>query len=95
MKKIFPIVIKMLLRLYYFVNICVMLLSAYVVIEWIRAKIMNDGLALIGLIGMIAGHALVTLIVSVLIFIILTRIFLRNRKKQVEYEQELQKVSSN
>lgn len=77
MKKIFPIVIKMLLRLYYFVNICIMLLSAY-----IRAKIMNDGLVLIGLIGMTAGHALVTLIISALIFIILTRIFIKQKKKE-------------
>lgn len=94
MKNIFHIVIKMLLRLYYVVNICVMLLSACIVIEYIRTKIMNDGLALIGLVGMIAGHALVTLIVSALIFIILTRIFIKQKKK-VEYEQELQEVSSN
>ncbi|MDE5557551.1 MAG: hypothetical protein K2J32_07640, partial [Ruminococcus sp.] len=61
MKKIFYIVIKMLLRLFYIINICIMLLSAGLVIEWIIAEIMHDGLALIGLVGMIHGHAIITL----------------------------------
>lgn len=95
MKKIFYIVIKMLLRLYYVINIFIMLLSACLVVAWIRAKIMHDGLALMGLVGMIHGHAIITLIVSALIFIILTKIFIKNKKKQVQYEQELQEISGN
>lgn len=73
----------MLLRLFYIINICIMLLSAGLVIEWIIAEIMHDGLALIGLVEMIHGHAIITLIVSALIFIILTKIFIKNKKKKV------------
>jgi len=84
MKKI----LKMILRLFYIVDICIMILSAGFVIEWIIAKIKHDGLALIGLVGMIHGNAILMLIVSALIFIVLTVIFIKNRKKQVDYEQE-------
>ena len=80
MKKIFYIVIKMLLRLFYIVNICIMLLSAGFVMEWIIAEKNHDGLALMGLVGMIHGHAIIMLIVSALIFIILTVI--KNRKSK-------------
>lgn len=80
MKKIFYIVIKMLLRLFYIINICIMLLSAGFVIEWIIAEKNHDGLALMGLVGMIHGHATIMFIISALIFTIFTKIFIKNRK---------------
>ncbi len=87
MKKILKIFLKMILRLFYIIDICIMILSAGFVIEWIVAEIKHDGLALIGLVGMVHGHAILMLIVSALIFTVLMVIFIKNRKKQVDYER--------
>lgn len=80
MKKFFKIIIKSFLILLYIIDICIMFLSSDVVIEWIIAEIKHDGLVLIGLIGMIHWDAIIALIISILIFIIFTVIFVKNKK---------------
>lgn len=82
MKKFLKLFLKSLLKLFYVLNICVILLSAYLVVKWIIAHIEHNGLVLMGLIGMIHCQAILILIISVLIFIILSVIFIKNKKKQ-------------
>lgn len=82
MKKFLKLFLKSLLKLFYVLNICLMLLSAYFVLEWIIARKEHDGLALMGLVGMIHRQAILILIISILIFIILSVIFIKNKKKQ-------------
>lgn len=57
-----------------------MLLYADFVIEWIIACKNHDGLALMRLIGMMHSYAIISLIISILIFIILTVIFVKNKE---------------
>lgn len=81
--------LKSLLKLFYVLNIYVILLSAYLVLKWIIARKEHNGLVLMGLVGMIHRQAILTLIISVLIFIILSVIFIKYKKKQIIKKHKL------
>ncbi len=71
---------KKLLTILYIIDIYIILSSSYTLLKWKMAEIENNSVILVGIIGMnqIKG----ALIISILIFIILTVIFIKNKKKK-------------
>lgn len=73
---------KKLLVFFYVIDICVMLFSLYLLFLEIKAEIEHDELALMGLLGYIQGKVIISSIVSTLVFIVITVVFVKHKKKK-------------
>lgn len=73
---------KRIFKLLYVIDICVVLLSADFVVRGIIAIKTHDDIALMGLTGMYHYRAIKILTISGLIFIILTIVLIKSKKKK-------------
>lgn len=68
-----------ILKLFYIINICITFLSFHTLYEWKKAEIEHNTVVLVGIVGM--NQVKMIFIISILIFVILTVIFIKNKKR--------------
>lgn len=72
--------LKIFLILFYIADIFIMFSSFCTLLKWKIAEIENKSIVLVGIVGI--KQMKISLIISILIFTILTIIFIKNKKKK-------------